>query len=344
MSQATLIGLCSDNLITILQPSSTIECTTGECCFGPTGPSGPSGATGPIGATGPSGATGPIGATGATGSITFSGPNNAVVYSNGSGITADSGLTYQSNTSLTLNGNFLPTGAPRNIGSLSSFWNAIFTNILDLSNAQLRWNGSLLQVSTDGFGPATGNIYDSYFNPLPQMSAPFYTADIIANTTPNNTTGGYFNTSTIVIAGLPGLTSTRVMIKLRMSGGGGTNSNNANFLTFPSDGYPSTIIIDSITMATARGGYKGVSGDNGTVGGAFVPLPLGFSTGSPGESGISLRQVGSGCSGEYKKITLGASNSSTITLNIACPASNGGSSYNASGAGAGFVTIEIYNT
>ena len=26
MSQATLIGLCSDNVVTILQPSSTIEC------------------------------------------------------------------------------------------------------------------------------------------------------------------------------------------------------------------------------------------------------------------------------------------------------------------------------
>ena len=28
MSQATLIGLCSDNLVTILQPSSTIQCST----------------------------------------------------------------------------------------------------------------------------------------------------------------------------------------------------------------------------------------------------------------------------------------------------------------------------
>jgi hypothetical protein len=27
MSQATLIGLCSDNLVTILQPSSTIQCS-----------------------------------------------------------------------------------------------------------------------------------------------------------------------------------------------------------------------------------------------------------------------------------------------------------------------------
>jgi len=27
MSQATLVGLCSDNVVTILQPSSTIECT-----------------------------------------------------------------------------------------------------------------------------------------------------------------------------------------------------------------------------------------------------------------------------------------------------------------------------
>ena len=28
MSQATVVGLCSDNVVTILQPSSTIECTT----------------------------------------------------------------------------------------------------------------------------------------------------------------------------------------------------------------------------------------------------------------------------------------------------------------------------
>ena len=27
MSQATLLGICSDNVVTILQPSSTIECT-----------------------------------------------------------------------------------------------------------------------------------------------------------------------------------------------------------------------------------------------------------------------------------------------------------------------------
>ena len=30
MSQATLIGLCSDNVVTILQPSSTIECTVND--------------------------------------------------------------------------------------------------------------------------------------------------------------------------------------------------------------------------------------------------------------------------------------------------------------------------
>ena len=30
MSQATLLGLCSDNIVTILQPSSTIECIS--CC------------------------------------------------------------------------------------------------------------------------------------------------------------------------------------------------------------------------------------------------------------------------------------------------------------------------
>jgi len=29
MSQATLLGLCSDNVVTILQPSSTIECPLG---------------------------------------------------------------------------------------------------------------------------------------------------------------------------------------------------------------------------------------------------------------------------------------------------------------------------
>jgi len=30
MSQATLIGLCSDNVVTLLQPSSTIECTVND--------------------------------------------------------------------------------------------------------------------------------------------------------------------------------------------------------------------------------------------------------------------------------------------------------------------------
>lgn len=31
MSQATLLGLCSDNVVTILQPSSTIECSSFPC-------------------------------------------------------------------------------------------------------------------------------------------------------------------------------------------------------------------------------------------------------------------------------------------------------------------------
>ena len=31
MSQATVVGLCSDNVVTILQPSSTIECITCGC-------------------------------------------------------------------------------------------------------------------------------------------------------------------------------------------------------------------------------------------------------------------------------------------------------------------------
>jgi len=33
MSQATLLGLCSDNVITVLTPSSTIECSSGSCGF-----------------------------------------------------------------------------------------------------------------------------------------------------------------------------------------------------------------------------------------------------------------------------------------------------------------------
>lgn len=36
MSQATLIGLCSDNVVTILQPSSTIECTINDYVVPPT--------------------------------------------------------------------------------------------------------------------------------------------------------------------------------------------------------------------------------------------------------------------------------------------------------------------
>jgi len=31
MSQATLLGLCSDNVVTVLTPSSTIECSSGSC-------------------------------------------------------------------------------------------------------------------------------------------------------------------------------------------------------------------------------------------------------------------------------------------------------------------------
>ena len=38
MSQANLIGLCSDNLITILQPSSTIECLGSSAQSGALGP------------------------------------------------------------------------------------------------------------------------------------------------------------------------------------------------------------------------------------------------------------------------------------------------------------------
>jgi hypothetical protein len=33
MSQATLLGLCSDNVVTVLTPSSTIECATGSSGF-----------------------------------------------------------------------------------------------------------------------------------------------------------------------------------------------------------------------------------------------------------------------------------------------------------------------
>lgn len=38
MSQATIIGLCSDNLVTILQPSSTIECLGSSAQSGALGP------------------------------------------------------------------------------------------------------------------------------------------------------------------------------------------------------------------------------------------------------------------------------------------------------------------
>jgi hypothetical protein len=38
MSQANLIGLCSDNLVTILQPSSTIECIGSASVSGILGP------------------------------------------------------------------------------------------------------------------------------------------------------------------------------------------------------------------------------------------------------------------------------------------------------------------
>lgn len=38
MSQANLIGLCSDNLVTILQPSSTIECLGSTSNTGTLGP------------------------------------------------------------------------------------------------------------------------------------------------------------------------------------------------------------------------------------------------------------------------------------------------------------------
>jgi hypothetical protein len=45
MSQATLLGLCSDNVVTVLTPSSTIECSSGSCgfsgsCCDPCGSSG----------------------------------------------------------------------------------------------------------------------------------------------------------------------------------------------------------------------------------------------------------------------------------------------------------------
>ncbi|MEZ4554180.1 MAG: hypothetical protein AB7L91_09545 [Dehalococcoidia bacterium] len=70
---------------------------------GPTGPNGATGATGPDGASGPTGPSGPDGATGATGPIGATGPagsGGSVVLGgsgdtdNGSGGTANDGLTY----------------------------------------------------------------------------------------------------------------------------------------------------------------------------------------------------------------------------------------------------------
>ena len=75
MSQATLLGICSDNVVTILQPSSTIECPLGpgSCSCSGSG-SGSTACTPPT-------QYGPFNITGGTTTIPLNMPGTTVIVS-----------------------------------------------------------------------------------------------------------------------------------------------------------------------------------------------------------------------------------------------------------------------
>ena len=282
---------------------------------GVTGVTGYTGHTGYTGYTGVTGVTGYTGYTGPTGSLSFTAPTGSIIFFNGSSVTGSAELTYGA------------TG-------------------LGINDAIVRWSdGSLgptgFQVSADN-GLNWGVFYDTLYNPLPpKMIAPFFTTDVFGTNIPNpsqtiNGYAPYVTTYNIPIDNSHG----KVVVKVRMSGGGGGNQIHDN-------GYDTTISLtvgsNTTLLARARGGKRGTSGN--TQGGIItnVPLPTGFACGSLGEQGSGTNT--SGTAGEFKKFKFGANGGDTIILNVACPASKNPANqlYDDSDAGAGFVSLEIYD-